>query len=192
MKSEQIIKTFNEIAGIKGSNLTKLPIIPNTQGTYVAQYCINKGVVHRDEVIVYRVYPNTNRIGVYFLEYNQENCRNLNSRNSRKEMKSPLDIYKMYATDLGKANSSNMCTGTFINNVKELAKRKEKEGTYLEKFISKQLGYNIKINDEKLEERRSWSYHTFVPVTREEAEQALATLTKYIEQGGILRIFEKQ
>ena len=195
MKSREIIKVLDGISSITNSGLTKLPVIPNTKGTYVAQYCVDKGL-HGGDVTVFRVYPNTNSIGIYFLDPTQENCRNLNSSNYRQSITSNDMLYKKVIGAIAKVYPSERNTRyvqTFIKNVKILAKNKANKFRPLEVYMEEILGGTIKITPKELIENTNDAPYSYRPhydsfgshlstyVSPKEALECVQKLNNFIE-----------
>jgi len=177
MKSSEIIKTLDEVSGLVNSGLTKLPVIPNTKGNYVAQYCVDKGL-NGNNVIVIRVYPDSTSVGVYYLSPHQENCRNLNSRNFLYKISSKEHLLMWLFKQFNKVNDNEYDVDIFIKNVNKLAIEKRNPWASLEKIVSELTGEDYVINTNSL--GNHYGYRTDY-ISPKDALKAAQTVLRFIE-----------
>ena len=182
----KLIKFLDKLSKMKTSGISKLPKISNTKGSYIKQYVDSSGT-HCGEVTVYRI--NKNFVGIYFLDFATENCKNLNSRNRKCWPNDNDEMMFEIFKNRKHLRKDDEQIDIFINNVKKLAIRKENEGSYLEEIISKILGKEIRItvNDEAEAMRRYYS--SAEVITKEDAKKALKILMNYINNGKQFNFF---
>jgi len=183
MTSKKIIKSLDKLSKIRRSGLTKLPVIPNTKGTYVAQYCIDKGT-YGNNVIVYRVYPNTNSIAIYYLSPEQKNCRNLNSSNHRITIKSTEQLMLLIFFHFGRVNDNTHKAEVFIDNVDKLFHQKKNPFHVLEEIIKQITGRQYKVNTEKGSRHYMYRPDYIKPEDALKAAQTLKSFIEYSTQHG--------
>ncbi|MBW3019954.1 hypothetical protein KY334_01550 [Candidatus Woesearchaeota archaeon] len=166
MNEKGIISLLDKVANLKNAQITKLPVIPNTKGTYTAQYCFNTGLLH-GHVIVLRVYPidtynKTKLVGVYYFRPNSENLRNLNSRNHRLSFETNEQLLMYLFKTIGTLEPNLAMTKQFIHNVEKLAKDKENPWAVLEDTIYKLSGKKINMQElvEKEENAPRYAYYS--------------------------------
>jgi hypothetical protein len=191
MDYKKIIATFDQIANMPNSGITKLPVIPNTKGTYKAQYCVNNGLTS-GYVKVFRVYENDYKpqprlLGVYYLKYDRKDCKNMNSSNHRIRIDSKEQLLMLIIKALGNTTLDNASSkekiNIFINNIKALAKEKENPFHKLEYVIEKITGKKVKIDQSRNKNFMSY-YSTSSCTSHKEALESVHTLLNYINDFG--------
>jgi len=175
MNSSEIISTLNQVSGLVNSGLTKLPVIPNTKGNYVAQYCVDKGL-NGPNVIVIRVYPDSTSVGVYYLSPHQKNCRNLNSSNFLYKISSKEHLLMWLFKQFNKVNDNEHNVDIFIKNVNKLAIEKRNPWASLEKVVSELTGADYVINTKV----QRYGYQTDY-ISPQDALKAAQTILRFIE-----------